>query len=265
MEPGEPPLPTFLIIGAQKSATRWLRFNLGLHPEVFTAPTELAFFNDADRFSRGPASYRAEFGAAEGKPIIGEATPGYMMARHKPHIVSERIKKTLPDVRLIAILRNPIDRAYSAMRHYMHRGDLPPDADLVEIMKALRPRRDPLGLLSGGWYEACLRTYAQRFGDRLLVLLHDDALADSHSVYQQALAHIGARTDFAPADLEKVRFSRDVDEAGAGNGRPELTIEQRRELYVYWRTDVEKLERMLARDLSIWDPERVESRDAADA
>ena len=41
MQPGALPLPTFLIIGAQKSATRWLRFNLGLHPDVYAAPTEL--------------------------------------------------------------------------------------------------------------------------------------------------------------------------------------------------------------------------------
>ena len=50
MEPLAPPLPTFLIIGAQKSATRWLRLNLGLHPDVFTARGELEFFNNGDRY-----------------------------------------------------------------------------------------------------------------------------------------------------------------------------------------------------------------------
>jgi hypothetical protein len=49
MEPAALPLPTFLIIGAQKSATRWLRLNLGLHPAVFAASREIEFFNNRDR------------------------------------------------------------------------------------------------------------------------------------------------------------------------------------------------------------------------
>jgi hypothetical protein len=58
----ELPLPTFLIIGAQKSATRWLRLNLGLHPDVFTAPRELEFFNSAEHFLQdGPEWYRRQF------------------------------------------------------------------------------------------------------------------------------------------------------------------------------------------------------------
>ena len=52
MSSRELPLPTFLIIGAQKCATRWLRFNLGLHPDVYVAPTELSFFNNGHRIRR---------------------------------------------------------------------------------------------------------------------------------------------------------------------------------------------------------------------
>ena len=56
------PLPTFLIIGAQKSATRWLRLNLGLHPDVFTSSREIEFFNNGDRFDEdGEAWYRQQF------------------------------------------------------------------------------------------------------------------------------------------------------------------------------------------------------------
>ena len=89
MEPLVPPLPTFLIIGAQKSATRWLRLNLGLHPEVFTAV-------DGDRVlqQRRPLPRRAApTGTARsstgwaGEAIVGEATPGYMFWRHRPAVV----------------------------------------------------------------------------------------------------------------------------------------------------------------------------------
>jgi hypothetical protein len=75
---GEPPLalpegsvPTFLIIGAQKSATRWLRHNLGLHPEAYTAPRELGFFNYNRRFDGlGLDWYRSQFEGWNGEPIV---------------------------------------------------------------------------------------------------------------------------------------------------------------------------------------------------
>src|SRR6187399_277260 len=90
-----PPLPTFLIIGAQKSATRWLRLNLGLHPDVFAASREIEFFNNGDRFAEmGTDWYREQFTGWAGEAIVGEATPGYMFWRHRPAKVAERIEAT---------------------------------------------------------------------------------------------------------------------------------------------------------------------------
>lgn len=74
----ELPLPTFLIIGAQKSATRWLRLNLGLHPDIFTAGREIEFFNSAKQFDQGTSWYRQQFEGWDGERFVGEATPGYM-------------------------------------------------------------------------------------------------------------------------------------------------------------------------------------------
>ena len=87
-----PPLPTFLIIGAQKSATRWLRDNLGSHPEIFTAPTEVGFFHLPRRYRElGVDWYRSKFDGWAGEPIVGESTPGYMMLWNHPHEVAARI------------------------------------------------------------------------------------------------------------------------------------------------------------------------------
>ena len=89
MEPLALPLPTFLIIGAQKSATRWLRLNLGLHPDVFAASAELEFFNNGVRFrDEGTDWYRGKFSGWNGEAIVGEATPGYMFWRHGPAVVA---------------------------------------------------------------------------------------------------------------------------------------------------------------------------------
>src|SRR4051812_38372679 len=104
--------PTFVIIGAQKSATRWLRINLGQHPEIFTAESEIHFWNNGHRVEKlGLDWYREQFEGWNGERIVGEATPGYMFWRHGPETVARRIKDHHPDVKVIAILRNPVDRA----------------------------------------------------------------------------------------------------------------------------------------------------------
>jgi len=260
MPSSESPLPTFLIIGAQKSGTRWLRLNLGRHPDVYTAPTETMFFHSPERFdARGLEWYRAQFSGWEGEPIVGEATPGYMMWRHRPRRVAMRIAGVLPEARVIAILRNPVDRAASALAHFVSRGRLPSDSDLLELARRTPPDRDAFGLIAGGWYAASLKPYQELFGDQLLVLLHDDITHAPHRAYERALAHIGASPDFAPSDLETVLFStRQAEPAGSSepsNGRPRgLSTEDRQQLFAYFREDVRVLEKMIGRDLSRWDP-----------
>ena len=253
----ELPLPTFLIIGAQKSATRWLRLNLGLHPDVFAASTEIQFFNDRKRFGElGVPWYRAQFEGWSGERFVGEATPGYMFWRHRPVVCAERIESVVPDVRLIALLRNPVDRAHSAVVHHIANGKLPKDVDILEHVRATPPERDPLGIISGGWYAASLEPFRQRFGDQLLVVLHDDVNRDPRGLYRETLSHIGAAAAFLPRELEHVRFSyRDRPGFNPETKQP-LTPHQRRELYEYFSDDVAKLEQMLGRDLSHWALER---------
>jgi uncharacterized protein (TIGR03086 family) len=259
MPSSEVPLPTFLIIGAQKSGTRWLRINLGKHPEVYTAPSETQFFHSPGRVEMlGLDWYRAQFPDWAGESIVGEATPGYMMWRHHPRRVAERIADAVPDARLIAILRNPVDRAQSALIHHEQQGEIPPKSSLLEVIGQRPPEHDSLGLVAGGWYAASLKPYRQLFGDQLLVVLHDDVMADPGRVYMRACVHIGADLDFVPSDLETVIFSsqrsRGSGSSEASDGRRELSEEERQQVFAYFRSDVRALESMIDRDLSSWDP-----------
>lgn len=257
-----PPLPTFLIIGAQKSATRWLRTNLGAHPQVFTADTESHFFSRNRFFHRGLDWYRTHFEGWDGEPIVGEATPGYMMWLDDPAKMAGRIDEYLPDVRLLALLRNPVDRAYSAFIHHMRRGRIPADADLLGWVRSVALEDDKQGfkqgLIAGGWYAASLTPYFERFGERLQVFLHDDVIDHPKRVYRCALEHIGASPDFVPPELERVVFSNSPPKPSAYHegkgGRRKLTSEERAELYEYFRHDIDQLEELLGRDLSIWRP-----------
>jgi hypothetical protein len=245
-----PPLPTFVVVGAQKSATRWLRTNLGEHPDVFVAPQEVKYFDHPARVAAlGPDWYRAQFAGWAGEPVVGEATPGYLMLRNRPAEVAGRIDATLPGVRLVALLRDPVERAVSALVHHKQRGRIHPRTRLLDHLRACAPQDDWMGIVAGGWYAASLEPYLARFGDRLLVELHDDVVADPAGVYRRVLAHVGATRPFVPPGLGRV--VRSNRRAGDGD---ELTPQERAAAFEWFRDDVERLERLLGRDLTCWRP-----------
>jgi hypothetical protein len=253
---GPPALPTFLIIGAQKSATRWLRENLGSHPEIFTAPTEVGFFHLPRRYRElGVDWYRSQFDGWSGEPIVGESTPGYMMLWNHPDEVAARIAATLPDVRLLAVLRNPIDRAQSALVHHMTRERIRPGTRLVDYVREASPDNDWMGVIGGGLYAKSLQPFIERFGSQLLVLLHDDIVADPSDVFDRAVAHVGGSGGHVPEHLGDVLYSnqarRGLSEPGAAAPMSEA---DRRELFEYFSDDVQRLEDVLDRDLSRWRP-----------
>jgi len=109
--------------------------------------------------------------------------------------------------------------------------------------------------LAGGWYAASLEPFRKRFGEQLLILLHDDVDDDPRAVYDAALVHVGAVPDFVPPDFERVRFSHQQHVSPEPGRRP-LTRDERRELWDYFADDVAKLEKMIDRDLSLWDPNK---------
>jgi len=118
-------LPDFLVIGAQRSGTTTLFYDLCRHPQVAGSPVKEVHFFD-HHFSRGVGWYRSFFpptAAQErarrrgGELLGGEATPNYLFHPAAP----ERAAETVPHVRLIAILRDPVDRAYSHYRKSVER------------------------------------------------------------------------------------------------------------------------------------------------
>ncbi|HXS48072.1 MAG TPA: hypothetical protein VN756_11500, partial [Solirubrobacterales bacterium] len=190
-----------------------------------------------------------------GEPVVGEATPGYMMWRHEPEVVAERIDRDLPGVRLFAVLRDPVDRLYSAFVHHVKRGRLDPDEDIVELVGRTPPEEDQLQLVAGGWYARSLAPYMDRFGERLAVFLNEDARTEPEALYAQALRAIGVDDSFIPEGLGEVVFSRSLPKDTRywqKGGRRALTTEEKQALSEYFTVDVNRLEQMLGRDLSAW-------------
>lgn len=105
-------MPDFLICGAQKAGTTSLNFYLRNHPDIYIPwKKELHFFDNDSNFNKGIVWYTKHFSKADKESITGESTPIYMYLDKVP----VRIVGAMPSVKLIFILRNPVERAWS---HY---------------------------------------------------------------------------------------------------------------------------------------------------
>lgn len=112
------PLPNFIIIGAMKSGTSTLHSNLQLHPEIgMSKLKEPHYF---DKFFDKPLSYYSDQFPQE-KRLNGESTPAYTWNHIFPE-VPKRIFNTVPNVKLVYLLRDPIDRIISHLHHDLYRG-----------------------------------------------------------------------------------------------------------------------------------------------
>lgn len=117
-------LPQFLIIGAQKAGTTFLYQELMSHPNLAGSITKELHFFDGRHYSRGIDYYGAHFSSRGGDVLRGEASPGYLF---HPHAAS-RVVEHLPDVKVIALLRDPVRRAFSQWQHERRLGYEPIDS-----------------------------------------------------------------------------------------------------------------------------------------
>src|SRR5438874_9257675 len=120
-------LPDFLIIGTQRGGTTALYHYIKTHPCIEPATaTEVHFFDK--RFSKGLGWYRGHFPTRiekyyaerlRGRALLtGEASSSYLFYPHAP----KRVAKAIPHIKLIVLLRNPVDRAYSQYFHAVELG-----------------------------------------------------------------------------------------------------------------------------------------------
>lgn len=224
---------------------------LNEHPEIFMASRELEFFNH--NFNKGTGWYKEQFKGAGHAKAVGEATPGYMMIVDDPARSAERIDKSLPGVKLIALLRDPVDRLNSAFVHHIRMGRLKPEQQIMDIVKRTSVNNDPLGLVSGGLYAKSLEPYFKIFGTKLLVVLHEDVKNNPKKLYDAVLNHLGIKTGYYPKDLVKVRHSNRKDVGSKALESAKLSNSERAELYKkFFASDVAKLEKQTGLDLSSW-------------
>lgn len=198
----------FIIIGAQKGGTTSLFKYMEPHPQIYMPPEkECPYFNHEERISRGWEWYISEFfdEAPEDK-LWGKATPHYMGDPRVPG----RIKDQLPSIKLIALLRNPIERAYS---HYMMNVRRSREARsfedaVLQLLQdsALEEARDQPtetnSYLIRGEYGRLLGLYYELFPpDQILTVFTEELESDPDRILKQAFCFLGVEPHFIPPNL----------------------------------------------------------------
>lgn len=199
-------LPNFLVIGAYKCGTTSLGWYLQQHPDVFVPdyPEPRFFAFDAHGDPDGERAhnpmfhgavktlerYESLFSGVADERAVGEVSPEYL----KNPAAAGRIAARIPDAKLIAILRDPVERAYSDYLMYRRDGR-EPEADFMTALRLQESRRHrslPTGqyLITGNYGDQLAR-YRDHFGsDQIKVVLHEDLAADRNSVMAEIFAFL---------------------------------------------------------------------------
>jgi hypothetical protein len=244
--PPEVRLPTFLIIGAAKAGTSTLYASLSRHRDVFMPavkePHFFSFLAGAPRPEPGfiPADviafrtieeYATLFAPAPSSAkAIGEASTGYLCTRGAAAVIHAH----LPDARLIVLLRDPAERAWSDYRMSLQYGYGAGDFDAYAKRNA--------GLLACGRYARLLRAYLKVFpADQLLILFTEDLAEDPAEVIARVCDHIGVEPLPLPVEARNV-----------GTVQLRMPPETRSALVGYFEADIRELEAITGRDLRHW-------------
>ena len=170
-------LPNFIILGAQKSGTTSLHHALDIHPEVFVSdPKEISFFNKDENYNRGIEFYGSFFKKWNNEKVAGESTPSYLWDERVP----PRIKKVLPKAKFIILLRNPVDRAYSAYWYAFIGGDEVLSFEEALEAESSRASQEPdirgfSSYVDRGLYAAQIKRYYKQFSpDQFLILIAEE-------------------------------------------------------------------------------------------
>jgi hypothetical protein len=284
-------LPNFMIIGVAKAGTTSLHRYLDQHPQVFMCPmkgTNFFGYEDARAWKwtdegeppllqhfqvKTLAAYEAAFAGATNEIAIGEASPQYFRCP----TAARRIYECLPQVKLVASLRNPADRAFSGFLMRTRRGEA-----VKSIYEELTPAASHVR--EGFYYERMKRYFDLFPREQIKIILFEEFKRDATKVVVDLFDFLGVDTHFAPdtstkhnpAGVPKNRFlnrlffnptlirtaktlfpervQQLVKHVRQQNLQtpPKLPADLRAKLLEHYHTDILKLELLLDKDLSIW-------------
>ncbi len=294
-------LPNFLIIGAAKAGTSSLYYYLKQHPQIYMSPLKepkfFAFEGDDLNF-QGPANnnikkfsvnslekYQQLFTGVTEETAIGEASPIYF--EHPK--AAQRIKSYIPDVKIIAVIRHPAERAFSAFSHLVREGyeTLSFEEALQKEAERINQKWIPLFYYKQiGFYYTHLKRYFELFErEQIKIYLYEELAANSIDVIQDIFDFLNVDCNFIPdltqknvSGIPRSRLLYDLftkDNIIKSYLKPffgrklrrklyhtvtnktlkpkqKLALETRSNLIEMYRKDIINLQDLIQRDLSAW-------------
>ena len=245
----------FVVPGAQKSGTTALHYFLQRHPQIALPDRqELHFFDDEEIFSHAPVDYELlhqHFGKRHGRllpvrlGLAGEVTPSYLY--WAPAI--ERIRNYNPQIKLVILLRNPIDRAFAHWNMQRFKGREP--LDFLDALKE-EPRRiaEPLSAdsrrfsyVDRGFYSTQLERVFKFFPrEQVKVVRFDDFRDRKQETLDGIFDFLGVK--HIPIGSDKDRNVVPYERA--------MTSQERQYLSEVYAAEITKLEQLLGWDLRDW-------------
>lgn len=298
-------LPNFLVIGAAKTGTSSLYNYLKQHPQIYMSPAKepkYFAFNEGEKVCfNGPGdmaanlgvttdidSYRKLFEGVTDEIAIGECSPSYLYCQGTP----KRIKNVLADVKVIAILRNPVERAYSNFLHLFSSGREP----LNSFEQALKAEQERIKsnweyfwhYKNQGFYYKKLKHYFDIFDrEQIKVYLYEDYQSEPIMLLKDIFAFLDVDSNFMP-NLSKryhvnkspksltfhsliarpnlarslvqtllptkwqKKIGRAVKKLNQSDIKPEIDPSVKNKLILEYREDIIKLQDLIHEDLSNW-------------
>ena len=181
-------LPDFHIIGVQKSASTSLHAILRSHPEIYMPKGETPFFEDPEYGRRTLADLAAAFRDAPAGRILGIKRPTDFV---RPHC-AERMAHDLPGLKLVVMLRNPVNRAVSHYFHLMLMGFIDVGDAASGLEALLRGEGGPADVLANGLYADAFTRWRDFFpAGQIHFILQDDFRTDPQSALANLSGYLG--------------------------------------------------------------------------
>lgn len=291
--------PNFLLVGGEKCGTTSVYFYLRQHPQTFIPSKDTFFFNpetvknrtEANRRFLSPQEYADIYSVPESHSALarGEIASSYL--NHYQEVIP-RIKHYLGDIKIVIILRNPVERAYSHYMHYVK--DMCEDRDFVEAIESELNDKDQIPVnrhfFNCGLYCEPVSNFLKEFS-AVKILLFEDLVWNTEETLRDLYRFLGIDDDFHlsravkfnvsgyPRNrllhwiffkpnrfklaLKKVVISLGVSEeritgiiekfrSGNLEKRP-MSAEARQKLTEAYRDEIARLEKLVGRDLSVWE------------
>ncbi|MFD1677183.1 sulfotransferase family protein [Alicyclobacillus fodiniaquatilis] len=294
-------LPNFILVGSAKSGTTALDYFLKKHKDIYMSPVKESHFFSSQEITQfnGPgdegilkgivrdvSTYEGLFTGVTNEKVVGESSVYYLYYPQTP----KTIKSLVPHAKIIIVLRNPIDRAYSAYWHLLRdqRENLSFEKALNIEGERQRNNFEPIWMLKGlGMYYEQIKRYIDTFGrESVFIVIYDEFVSVPNSVLVNLYKFLGVdetvevSTDvqlnksgiprskvtydfitkpnslktiikpFLPQYLRQVVKARLLGKISFDKPRMDATT--RRNLVNVFYDDIRRLEYLLERDLSFW-------------